>query len=184
MQNVRKHTRQCPLGISKIVLLIRIKSAIYGACWFVRFDNKASQIVYINCITFFEIGQIGCLTAERGMFVQIWKIFKCCCMLASLAAQDTCRYSQERLAKQPSQRRERPAEETLRIWGEMTKGTEEGFRNCLRFKIDPGNNNGALRDPVAYRCNATPHLHTGSKYKARLLLFLTMQRLQSTHLGC
>ena len=58
-------------------------------------------------------------------------------------------------------------EENLRIWKEMVAGSKEGFANCLRFKIDPTSDNGTLRDPVAYRCNATPHLHTGIKYKVR-----------------
>ena len=56
-------------------------------------------------------------------------------------------------------------EENLRIWKEMVAGSKEGFTNCLRFKIDPASDNGTLRDPVAYRCNDTPHLHTGTKYK-------------------
>lgn len=72
---------------------------------------------------------------------------------------------QERLARQASQRRDRSTEESLQIWKEMVAGSPVGFANCLRFRLDPSNNNGALRDPVAYRCNETPHLHTGTKYK-------------------
>ena len=69
------------------------------------------------------------------------------------------------MAKQASRRRDRPVEETQQIFKEMQTGSELGLKNCLRFKIDPANDNGTLRDPVAYRCNLTPHLHTGTKYK-------------------
>ena len=32
--------------------------------------------------------------------------------------------------------------------------------------MDMSNPNKALRDPVCYRCNATPHQRHGEKYKA------------------
>lgn len=86
---------------------------------------------------------------------------------------------QERLAKLASQRRDRPVEENLRVWKEMIAGTKEGFLNCMRFKMDPANNNGALRDPVAYRCNDTPHLHTGTKYKVREPLLVIINSVPS-----
>lgn len=66
-----------------------------------------------------------------------------------------------------SKRRDRPVEETLAVWREMVEGTPEGKKNCLRFKINMKDTNTALRDPVAYRCNDTPHWRTGTKYKAR-----------------
>ena len=74
------------------------------------------------------------------------------------------------MAKRPSAKREISKEESLRIWKEMKAGSTEGFKNCLRFRIDPANDNGTLRDPVAYRCNATPHLRTGTTYKVPTLL--------------
>ena len=64
-----------------------------------------------------------------------------------------------------SKHRNRPKEESLRIWKEMQAGSEEGLKNCMRFKIDMSALNAALRDPVAYRCNLTPHWRTGTKYK-------------------
>ena len=85
---------------------------------------------------------------------------------------------QERLAKQPSKRRGRTVEETLQIFKEMQAATELGLKNCLRFRMDPSNDNGTLRDPVAYRCNLTPHLHTGTKYKVQP----TSQHLRHTQL--
>lgn len=75
---------------------------------------------------------------------------------------------QERLEGIESKRRNRPVEESLAVWKEMVEGTMQGKQSCMRFKIDMKDNNYTLRDPVAYRCNDTPHWRTGTKYKARL----------------
>ena len=69
-----------------------------------------------------------------------------------------------------SQRRNRSVEESLQVWEEMQKGTSEGLKNCMRWKISMTNPNKAMRDPVAYRCNLTPHHRTGTKYQVGLRL--------------
>lgn len=73
---------------------------------------------------------------------------------------------EERMEGIESQRRNRPVEETMGIWEQMKAGTEEGLKNCLRIKMDMSNPNKALRDPVCYRCNLTPHQRHGERYKA------------------
>jgi glutamyl/glutaminyl-tRNA synthetase len=60
-----------------------------------------------------------------------------------------------------SRRRDATVEENLSRFEEMTKGTEEGVRWCLRAKMSVDNPNKAMRDPVIYRCNLTPHHRTG-----------------------
>ncbi|KAI9892205.1 MAG: hypothetical protein M1814_001664 [Vezdaea aestivalis] len=65
-----------------------------------------------------------------------------------------------------SNRRERSAEESLSVFEEMVKGSEEGLRNCIRAKISIDNPNKAMRDPVIYRCNLDPHHRTGTHWKA------------------
>ncbi|KAB5547392.1 tRNA synthetases class I, catalytic domain-containing protein [Coniochaeta sp. 2T2.1] len=65
-----------------------------------------------------------------------------------------------------SKRRDRTVEETLAIFEEMKKGSEEGLKNCIRAKLSADNPNKAMRDPVIYRCNvANTHHRTGDKYK-------------------
>lgn len=65
-----------------------------------------------------------------------------------------------------SKRRERTVEENLKVFTEeMTNATEEGSKNCLRAKVSVDNPNKAMRDPVIYRVNATPHHRTGSTWK-------------------
>lgn len=73
---------------------------------------------------------------------------------------------QERMDGDASGRRERTVEENLKIFTEeMKNATEEGAKNCLRAKIDYKALNKALRDPVIYRCNVTPHHRTKETWK-------------------
>ncbi|KAL4067745.1 tRNA synthetases class I, catalytic domain-containing protein [Scleroderma yunnanense] len=65
----------------------------------------------------------------------------------------------------PSAHRDDPVEENLRHFAEMKAGTQDGVRWCLRAKISVDDQNKALRDPVIYRCNLTPHHRTGEKWK-------------------
>ena len=72
---------------------------------------------------------------------------------------------EERMEGIDSVRRNRPVEENLKVFKEMQQGTEEGQKHCIRVKLDMQNPNKALRDPVCFRCNLTPHHRTGTTYK-------------------
>lgn len=73
----------------------------------------------------------------------------------------------ERMDGIESKRRGRTIEENLRIFDEMTKGSEEGVKNCIRAKVSVDDPNKALRDPVIYRCNVdNTHHRTGNTWKA------------------
>ena len=61
--------------------------------------------------------------------------------------------------------RNRSIQENLSRFQEMKNGSEIGLKSCLRAKIDMKDNNKAMRDPVIYRCNLTPHHFTGTKWK-------------------
>ncbi|OJJ48501.1 hypothetical protein ASPZODRAFT_140791 [Penicilliopsis zonata CBS 506.65] len=71
----------------------------------------------------------------------------------------------QRMHGLPSQRRDTSIEESLARFEEMKKGTPEGLRWCIRAKLSVDNPNKAMRDPVIYRCNLTPHHRTGTQWK-------------------
>ncbi|KAJ8523145.1 hypothetical protein ONZ45_g374 [Pleurotus djamor] len=71
----------------------------------------------------------------------------------------------ERMNGVASKHRDDSVEDNLKHFEEMTKGTPEGLRWCLRAKISVDNPNKAMRDPVIYRCNLLPHHRTGDKWK-------------------
>ena len=61
--------------------------------------------------------------------------------------------------------RDRPIEENLNFFERMYKGEFEEGSMVLRAKIDMGNSNMHLRDPIIYRIIKTPHWRTGDKWK-------------------
>ncbi|KAJ7494769.1 glutamyl-tRNA synthetase [Mycena galericulata] len=73
----------------------------------------------------------------------------------------------ERFHGIPSSRRDASKEENLVRFTEMTLGKlgEDGAKWCLRAKLSVDDTNKALRDPVIYRCNSTPHHRTGDTWK-------------------
>ncbi|RKO95125.1 Nucleotidylyl transferase, partial [Caulochytrium protostelioides] len=72
---------------------------------------------------------------------------------------------EERGAGIASKYRDATVEENLALFEEMKQGTETGLKCALRAKIDMQALNKALRDPVIYRCNLTPHHVTGTTWK-------------------
>lgn len=72
---------------------------------------------------------------------------------------------QQRMDGIASRNRDNSVEENLRRFDEMKRGTEFGLTNCLRAKMSVDAANKALRDPVIYRCNLTPHHRIGDKWK-------------------
>ena len=71
----------------------------------------------------------------------------------------------ERMKLIPSKNRDKSVEYNLSIFEEMKAGSEIGAKNTIRAKISVDNPNGAMRDPVIYRCNTEiAHHRTGTKY--------------------
>jgi bifunctional glutamyl/prolyl-tRNA synthetase len=73
--------------------------------------------------------------------------------------------ARQRMAKETPPNRTKPVEQNQKEWKEMVQGTPFGKSACLRIKMQPNSDNGALRDPVIYRCKPEPHIRTGTKYK-------------------
>lgn len=62
--------------------------------------------------------------------------------------------------------RNRPAEESLRLFREMNSGNVVPGAMILRAKIDMASPNMHFRDPIMYRVLNMPHWRTGSKWNA------------------
>lgn len=72
---------------------------------------------------------------------------------------------EERMVGTASKCRDQSVEENLKLFDDMKQGSESGVTYCLRAKMDYAAPNKALRDPVIYRCNKTPHHRTGTAWK-------------------
>ncbi len=62
--------------------------------------------------------------------------------------------------------RNRPVEESLKLFEEMNSGSMEPGKMVLRAKIDMASDNMHFRDPIIYRVLNIPHWRTGSKWNA------------------
>lgn len=71
----------------------------------------------------------------------------------------------ERLNRLASKCRDSTVDDNLRHFAEMKAGGAEGVKWCIRAKIQFDSANGAMRDPVIYRCNPEAHHRTGEKWK-------------------
>ncbi|MBO4487057.1 MAG: glutamine--tRNA ligase/YqeY domain fusion protein [Bacteroidaceae bacterium] len=67
---------------------------------------------------------------------------------------------------QNSPYRDRPVEESLRLFEEMNSGTMQPGKMVLRAKIDMASPNMHFRDPIMYRVLNMPHWRTGNKWNA------------------
>jgi hypothetical protein len=70
-----------------------------------------------------------------------------------------------RMHGRPSKHRDDSVEDNLKRFAEMKTGSDEGRRWCLRAKISVDDPNKAMRDPVIYRCNPTPHHRIGYVFR-------------------
>jgi glutaminyl-tRNA synthetase len=60
--------------------------------------------------------------------------------------------------------RNRPIEESLKLFEDMRKGKFAEGEATLRMKMDMKSNNPCMRDLIAYRVKFSPHPHSGDKW--------------------
>lgn len=70
-------------------------------------------------------------------------------------------YREKRL---PSPWRDRPIEESLRLFEDMKRGLVDEGKATLRMRMDHQNENYNMFDLIAYRIKFVPHPHIGDKY--------------------
>lgn len=181
------------IGHAKAALLNQHYASVYEGRLLVRFDDtnpSKEKDEYVENI----LADIKCLglrpekiTYTSDYFPQLQEVTEKLIMSGVIYADDTPQpemaeqRSHPDISKRISRCAGREPKESLRIFKEMLAGSPEGLANCLRFKIvlEEGDapteeknrghmamGNGALRDPVAFRCNASRHWRTGDQYKA------------------
>ncbi|KAJ8102631.1 tRNA synthetases class I, catalytic domain-containing protein [Lipomyces tetrasporus] len=161
------------IGHAKAALLNQYFAQAYHGKLIVRFDdtNPSKEKVEFQDAILEDLELLGikgdAVTYSSDYFQQMYDY--CVQMIkdGKAYADDTPveQMREERTEGIASRRRERTVEENLKIFQDMTDGTEEGLKNCIRAKISMTTPNKALRDPVIYRCNLTPHHRTGTKWK-------------------
>lgn len=107
------------------------------------------------------------LTYTSDYFDYLYDMCKKLISMGKAYADDTDQETMraQRMDGIPSKRRDRSVEETLRIFEEMKKASDEGRAHCIRAKISADDPNKAMRDPVIYRCNVeNSHHRTGRKW--------------------
>ena len=117
----------------------------------------------------FEWGKV-CYASDY--FQELWDFAEWCIMTdrAYIDEQTSEEIAQQKgTPTEPGQNspyRDRPAEESLRLFREMNSGNVEPGKMILRAKIDMASPNMHFRDPIMYRVLNMPHWRTGNKWNA------------------
>jgi glutamyl-tRNA synthetase len=163
------------IGHAKAALLNDFFAKHYEGTLLLRFDdtNPAKESTEFTDSILADLATLGVkwdrLTYTSDYFPQLLTLAERLIAAGALYADDTPveKMREERMAGIESARRGRSVEENLAAWREMVAGTDVGKATCMRFKMDMAATNKTLCDPVAYRCNETPHWRTGTAYKVR-----------------
>ncbi|KAI0256888.1 glutamate-tRNA ligase [Lactifluus subvellereus] len=161
------------IGHAKAAILNEYFAKMYNGKMIVRFDDtnpskerSEFEETIVEDLDLLDI-KPDKVTHTSDYFDQIYELAIKIIKIGKAYADDTeqAQMREERGQGIASRRRDATIEENLSRFEEMTKGTEEGVRWCLRAKMSVDNPNKAMRDPVIYRCNLDPHHRTGSKWK-------------------
>ncbi|KZT51249.1 glutamate-tRNA ligase [Calocera cornea HHB12733] len=161
------------IGHAKAAMLNQYFAQMYKGKMIVRFDdtNPSKEKSEFEESILEDLALLG-VHADQVTHTSDWfdKLYELCVELIKRGkafADDTEQEQMraERTERLPSKRRDMTPAQTLARFEEMKAGTAEGQRWCIRAKISYDDVNGALRDPVIYRCNMTPHHRTGSAWK-------------------
>lgn len=162
------------IGHCKAALMNQLVAAQFQGRWILRFDDTNPKTCSGPCVDTY-LRDMPLLGLQPDAVSHASDYFAAMAADAAALIQSGLLYAddtpvelmrQQRLAKQASSARERPAAASLAAWAEMQAGSESGRAFCLRFRLQPGSKNGALRDPVAYRVILEPHYKTGTAFKA------------------
>ncbi|KAJ1796460.1 glutamate--tRNA ligase [Coemansia sp. RSA 2399] len=161
------------IGHAKAALLNQYFAQLYGGKMIVRFDNtnpNKEKGEFEDAITE-DLRLLGIAADEAThtsdyfqiLYEYALKIIQKGLAYVDDTDQETMRA--ERGEGIASRCRDLSVEDNLARFEEMRNGTEFGQSCCLRAKMSVDCPNKAMRDPVIYRCNLTPHHRTGTAWK-------------------
>jgi len=161
------------IGHAKAALLNQYFARQYKGKLIIRFDdtnpskerNEFVESILADCATLGLDHDVVTYTSDS--FPQILEIGAKLIREGKIYIDDTPmeKMREERINRVDSAARANTVEANLVLWGDMLAGNAQGLECAARFRMDMQNDNGALRDPVAFRCNLTPHHRTGTTYK-------------------
>ncbi|CAD7697335.1 unnamed protein product [Ostreobium quekettii] len=147
-------------------------AAQYDGHCFLRFDDtnpEAEKMEYIEHIQEI-VGWMGWtpwkVTYSSDYFDQLYEL---ALKLISSGHAYVCHQTADeikdsRQERQPSPWRDRPVEESLRLFKDMKNGLVEEGAATLRMRMDHKNENYNMFDLIAYRVKFAPHPHAGDKW--------------------
>lgn len=162
------------VGHAKAAILNQYFARRYEGKLIIRFDdtnpNKEKEEFEDSIIQDLELmGIKGDSTSHTSdYFDELYKLAIQLIKQGDAYADDTLQEEMraQRMDGIASKRRDSSVEDTMARFAEMSTGSDEGRKWCLRAKMSVDNPNKAMRDPVIYRVNAdTPHHRAGTTWK-------------------
>lgn len=162
------------IGHAKAAMLNQYFAQHYGGKLLIRFDdtNPSKEKSEYEASILEDLDMLGIkgdsLTYSSDYFDELAEFCRQMIRTGKAYADDTLKevMNEQRWHGIASKNRELSAEESMAYFDEMLAATEVGLKFCIRAKISVDNPNKAMRDPVIFRCNLTPHHRTGDKFKA------------------
>ncbi|KZP21171.1 glutamate-tRNA ligase [Athelia psychrophila] len=161
------------IGHAKAALLNQYFARMYKGKLIIRFDdtNPSKEKSEFEETILEDLRLLGVhgdqVTHTSDYFEHLYNLAVQLVKAGKAYAEDTeqLQMREERMNGIASKHRDDSVEENLKRFDEMKAGTAEGLRWCIRAKMSVDNPNKAMRDPVIYRCNITPHHRTGDTWK-------------------
>ncbi|GAB4821823.1 hypothetical protein N2152v2_008869 [Parachlorella kessleri] len=134
----------------------------YGGVCYLRFDDtnpeaeKQEYIDHIQEIVTYSSDYFDQLYDFAVQLIRNGNAFVC-----HQTGDEIKEYREKRL---PSPWRDRPVEESLKLFDDMRRGLVDEGKATLRMKMDPKNENFNMFDLIAYRIKFVEHPHAGDKW--------------------
>ncbi|KAK0545106.1 glutamate--tRNA ligase [Tilletia horrida] len=161
------------IGHAKAVILNQYFAKLYKGKMLVRFDdtNPSKEKAEFEESIIEDIALMGIkpdsTSHTSDYFDHLYKLAIQLIQEGKAYCDDTPQETMraERMDGIASARRDASVEDNLARFADMSTGSDEGKKWCLRAKMSVDNPNKAMRDPVIYRCNDTPHHRVGTTWK-------------------